>query len=98
MAPDQSLANAETVDRITQQLIWLLKTFHQERQKNGSSRDAEFWRGNFVGMKRAMFAIYGEAVKNDVLDQVRRTTNLSIPHRGPLSPTGVPQGFDGDAD
>ena len=87
MAPDQSFANAETVDRITQQLVWLLKTFHEERQKNGSCRDAEFWRGNFVGMKRAMFAIYGEAVKNDVLDQVRRTTNPSIPHRGPWSPT-----------
>ena len=98
MAPDQSFANAETVDRITQQLVWLLQTFHEEQQRNGSSRDAEFWRGNFVGMKRAMFAIYGEAVKNDVLDRVRRTTNLSIPHRGRLSPTGVPEGFDGDAD
>jgi len=49
-------------------------------------------------MKRPMFAIYGEGVKNDVLDRVRRTTNLSIPHRGRLSSTGVPEGFDGDAD
>ncbi len=49
-------------------------------------------------MKRPMFAIYGEGVKNDVLDRVRRTTNLSTPHRCPLSWTGVPEGFDGDAD
>ena len=98
MAPDQSFTNAETVDRITEQLVWLLNTFHEEQRRNGSSLDAEFWRGNFVGMRRAMFAIYGEAVKNDVLDRVRRTTNLSIPHRGPLSPAGVPEGFDGDAD
>ena len=49
-------------------------------------------------MKRARFAIYGEAVKNDVLERVRRTTNLSIPHRGPLSPAGVAEGVDSDAD
>jgi len=74
-----------------------LKTFHEEQHRNGSSRDAEFWRGNFGGMKRAMFAIYGEAVKNDVLDRVRRTTNPQFPI-GALSPTGVPEGVDGDAD
>ncbi len=49
-------------------------------------------------MNRAMFAIYGEAVKDDVLGRLRRTTNLPIPHRGPLSPTRIPEGFDSDAD
>jgi len=70
----------------------------KERQKSGTSRKAEFWRGNFAGMNRAMFAIYGEAVKDDVLGRLRRTTNLPIPHRGPLSPTRIPEGFDSDAD
>ncbi len=98
MAPNPSFANAETVDRLTQQLVWFLQAFHEERQKNGTSRKAEFWRGNFAGMNRAMFAIYGEAVKDDVLGRLRRTTNLPIPHRGPLSPTRIPEGFDSDAD
>jgi hypothetical protein len=49
-------------------------------------------------MKRALFAIYGEAVKDKVLGRLRQTTNLPIPHRGRLSPTGVPEGFDSDAD
>jgi hypothetical protein len=95
---NQSFANVETVDRLAEQLAWLLKTFHEERQKSGSSRETEFWRGNFVGMKRALFAICGEAVKDDVLERLRQTTNLPIPHRGPLSPTGIPEGFDSDAD
>jgi hypothetical protein len=47
--------------------------------KSGDSREAEFWRGNFVGMKRAVFAIYGKAVKDDVIDRLRRTTNLPFP-------------------
>ncbi|HWX94883.1 MAG TPA: hypothetical protein VNY29_19885 [Terriglobales bacterium] len=98
MTPTVSFADPETVDRLTQQLVWFLKAFHEERQKSGSSRETEFWRGNFAGMKRAMFAIYGEVVKDGVLDRLRRTTNLPIPHRGPLSLTGVPEGFDGDAD
>jgi hypothetical protein len=95
---NQSFANAETIDRLAEQLAWLLKTFHEERQRSGASRETEFWRGNFVGMKRALFAIYGEAVKEDVLGRLRQTTNLPIPHRGPLSTTGVPEGFDSDAD
>jgi hypothetical protein len=49
-------------------------------------------------MQRALFAIYGEAVKGDVLDRLRQTTSLPIPQRGPLSPTRVPEGFDSDAD
>lgn len=98
MAPSLSFANAETVDRLTQQLAWFLKAFHEERQKSGTSPQAEFWRGNFAGMKRAMFAIYGEAVKDDVMDRLRRTTKLPIPHRGPLSLAGAPEGFDSDAD
>ena len=98
MSLNPSFANAETVDRLTQQLVWFLKAFHEERQKSGSSRETEFWRGNFAGMKRAIFAIYGEDVKDDVLNRLRRDTNLPIPHRGLLSVTGVPEGFDGDAD
>jgi len=53
MAPDQSFANAETVDRFTQQLVWLLKAFPEERQRNCSSRDAEFWRGKLCGHEAA---------------------------------------------
>ena len=95
---NQSFANAETIDRLAEQAAWLLKIFHEERQRSGASRETEFWRGNFVGMKRALFAIYGEAVKDKVLGRLRQTTNLPIPHRGRLSPTGVPEGFDSDAD
>jgi hypothetical protein len=98
LVPSSSFANAETVDRLTEQLVWFLKAFHEEQQKSGSSRETEFWRGNFVGMKRAVFAIYGETVKDDVLERPRQTTNLPIPHRGPLSSTGIPEGFDSDAD
>jgi hypothetical protein len=58
---NQSFTDAETVDRLAEQLAWLLKTFHEEQQRSGSSRETEFWRGDFVGMKRALFAIYGEA-------------------------------------
>ena len=98
MVSNLSLADAEIVDRLTQQLVWFLEAFDEEQQKNSGSREAEFWRGNFVGMKRALFAIYGEAVKDDVMARLRRVTSVPIPHRGPLSLVGVPQGFDSDAD
>jgi hypothetical protein len=55
--PHPSFANAESVDPRTQQLVWFLKAFHEERQKSGASHETEFWRGNFAGMKGAMFAI-----------------------------------------
>jgi hypothetical protein len=82
MVPNPRFAKAETVDRLTLQLVWFLKAFHEERQKTGSSPETEFWRGNFVGMKRAVFAIYGEAVKDDVLNRLRPTINLPIPPSG----------------
>jgi len=44
MVPNPSFANAETVDRLTQQLIWFLRTFHEEHQKHGASREAELAR------------------------------------------------------
>jgi hypothetical protein len=62
MLPNLNFANAETVDRLTQQLAWFLRAFHEEQQGSGVSREAEFWRGNFAGMKRAVFAIYGGKV------------------------------------
>jgi hypothetical protein len=98
MAPNPSFANAETVDRLPQQLVWFWQAFHEEPQKSGTSRKAEFWRGNRADMNWAMFAICGEAVKDDVLGRLRQTTNLPIPQRGPLGPTGIPEGFDSDAD
>lgn len=42
----------------------------------------------------AVFAIYGEGVKDDVMDRLRRTTNLPMPNRGPLSLAGVPEAFE----
>ena len=81
MATNPGSADSEAVDRLTQQLVWFLKAFHEEQQKSGTSRETEFWRGNFAGMKRAMLAIYGEAVKDDVLDRLRQTTNLLIHNR-----------------
>lgn len=53
MAPNPSFANAETVDRLTQQLVWFLQAFHEERQKNGK-RAAPAAKRNFgVGTLRA---------------------------------------------
>jgi hypothetical protein len=47
-----SSPNPETVDRLTQQLGWFLAHFHEEHQKTGTRREAEFCHGNFAGMKR----------------------------------------------
>lgn len=98
MKINQSLANAETIDRLTGQLVWLLRTFHEECEKSGPSPETEFWRGNFAGTKRSLFSIYGEGVTDEVLNRVRQATGLPIPHRGPLGPDGAPMGFDSEAD
>ena len=42
MVPNLSCANAETVDRLTEQLAWFMKAFHAEQRNSGVSREAEF--------------------------------------------------------
>jgi hypothetical protein len=79
MKLNQSFANAETIDRLTQQLVSLLRTFHEECGKRGCGPETEFWRGNFAGTRATLFSIYGEAVTDDVLNRVRQTTGLPIP-------------------
>jgi hypothetical protein len=40
--PEPSFANAETVDRLTQQLVWFLQTFHEEHQKHAQVMKRNF--------------------------------------------------------
>jgi hypothetical protein len=91
MKLNKSFANAETIDRLTQQLVRLSKTFHEECEKSGSSPETEFWRGNFAGTKTTLFSIYGEAVTDDVLNRAVQTTGLLIPHSGPLTLDKAPR-------
>jgi hypothetical protein len=77
---------------------FLLRTFHNEYQRNRVGRETEFWRGSLAcwrGMLHELFPKNAEAV----LSRVRQSTGLPIPHRGPLSEDGTGyMGFDSGAE
>jgi hypothetical protein len=87
----------EQVSRIVEQGSWLLKIFHEEFQKDAHSRETEFWRGQFVGLRSAIASLYGKEAHGQVLDRIRQSSGLPIPHSGLLTPEGGYLGMDTEA-
>jgi hypothetical protein len=52
---NKSFANAETIDRLTQQPVRMSQTFHEECEKSGSSPETELWRGNLSARRQHSF-------------------------------------------
>ena len=68
------------LERFASQLAFLLKAYHDARDKDPEGRDTEFWRGNIAGFRTGIEAFYGnpQAVET-VLDHLRQITGLKIP-------------------
>jgi Tfp pilus assembly protein PilV len=91
--------DAKTVNRLVEQGEFLLKTFHQEYAKDRTSRETEFSRGNLAGWRHTLHTIYGDGEASAIIDRVRNSTKLPIPHSGPLAPDGSGYyGLDSGAD
>jgi len=83
-----------------EQGAYLLKTFHEEHEKNPTGRETEFCRGEIAGFRNALTNLSGTLGRQfvaHILDRVRQRTGLKIPHSGQLTPDGY-LGFDSGMD
>jgi hypothetical protein len=73
-----TLQNAETINRLVEQGEFLLKSFHDEHQKDSAGVETEFARGELIGWRRTLHTLYGD-YGEDIVTRVVTRTRLSIP-------------------
>ena len=73
-----ALQNAETIHRLVEQGEFLLKSFHDEREKDPAGMETEFARGELVGWRSTLHTLYREYAE-DIVNRVIARTRLSIP-------------------
>jgi hypothetical protein len=73
--------NPDELLRLTEHGEFLLRSYQSELLKDRTSRDAEFWRGEFSGFRSALEIIYGRGVHTDVMKRLR-DAGFKIPHSG----------------
>jgi hypothetical protein len=93
-----TLHDPQTIDRLVEQGVYALRTFHEEYEKDPTSRETEFRRGMVIGFRHTLHTFYGDYT-SEIIDRVRQTANLAIPHAGIMTPDGSGYfGWDSDAD
>ena len=89
--------NPDELLRLTEHGEFLLRSYLSELLKDRTSRDAEFWRGEFSGFRSALEIIYGRGVHTDVMKRLR-DAGFKIPHSGLMDSNGDFLGTDSEAD
>jgi hypothetical protein len=77
--------NGERLDNVSEivHLVGsIVRNFWDEVARNGETATSDGLRERFAGARDAVVAIHGRAVKDRVLDEVRKCTGLKIPHTG----------------
>jgi predicted transcriptional regulator len=87
--------NAVTI--VTRNLEWQVKMMADLEQKYPDSPQLEYRRGQLHATKALLAVFFGERTKDQILQTVRKTTGLPIPHIVPLDPDGNRYGWDSDA-
>jgi hypothetical protein len=82
-----ALQNAETINRLVEQGEFLLKSFHDERQKDPAGMETEFARGELMGWRSTLHTLYHDYAE-EVVNRVVTRTRLEIPNSE--GPGGVP--------
>ena len=72
------LQNAETINRLVEQGEFLLKSFHDEHQKDPAGVETEFARGEVTGWRTTLHTLYRDYAE-DVVNRVLAKTGLTIP-------------------
>ncbi len=93
----EKFPNPEDLLRLTEQGEFLLRSYQSERLKDRTSRDVEFWRGEFTGFRSTLEIIYGRGVHTDVMKRLR-DAGFKIPHSGLMDSDGNLLGSDSEAD
>ena len=73
-----ALQNAETINRLVEQGEFLLRTFHDEHQKDPAGVETEFARGNLIGWRSTLHTLYRDYAE-DIVNRVLTRTRLTIP-------------------
>jgi hypothetical protein len=73
-----SLQNAETINRLVEQGEFLLKSFHDERQKDPAGVETEFARGELIGWRNTLHILFREYAE-EIVSRVVARTRLSLP-------------------
>ena len=73
-----ALQNAETINRLVEQGEFLLKSFHDEHQKDPDGMETEFARGELMGWRSTLHTLY-RGYAEDIVNRVVTRTRLPIP-------------------
>jgi hypothetical protein len=73
-----ALQNAETINRLVEQGEFLLKSFHDEHEKDPAGMETEFARGELIGWRSTLHTLYRDYAE-DIVNRVVARTRLSIP-------------------
>jgi hypothetical protein len=78
-----ALQNAETINCLVEQGELLLKSFHDEYEKDPAGVETEFARGQLIGWRSTLHTLYREYAE-DIVSRVVTRTRLSFPGTEPL--------------
>jgi hypothetical protein len=87
--------NAITI--VTRNLEWLVRTMDEFEKKYPASPQLEYRRGQLHTTKALLTTLFGERIKDGILQEIRKKTGLPIPHIVPVDPDGNRYGIDTDA-
>jgi hypothetical protein len=73
-----ALQNAETITRLVDQGEFLLKSFHDEHQRDPAGLETEFARGELIGWRSTLHTLYRDCAE-DIVNRVVARTQLTIP-------------------
>jgi hypothetical protein len=73
-----ALQNAETINRLVEQDEFLLKSFHDEHQRDPAGVETEFARGELVGWRSTLHTLYRDYAE-DIVNRVVTRTCLTVP-------------------
>ena len=73
-----ALQNAETINRLVEQGEFLLKSFHDERERDPAGMETEFARGELMGWRSTLHILYRDRAE-DIVNRVLTRTRLIIP-------------------
>jgi hypothetical protein len=84
-----ALQNAETINRLVEQGELLLKSFHDEHQKDPVGVETEFARGELLGWRSTLHTLYHDYAE-DIVNRVVVRTGLTIPDAEVSAPRPTP--------
>jgi hypothetical protein len=80
MSAIQQMQHPEQVRRLVQQGCFLLKTFHEEYEKNKDSNETAFWQGELAGFRQTLDTAFQEKFTQMIVEDIRQQTGLKFPH------------------